>query len=333
MRIAVLGAGGFIGGWLCEKLSADGHQVVGVDSKLMSQWWRPLPRTAAGINANFLHLKSVATAIAGCDQVYHLAADMGGRDYIETFEARCALNAAIDLNVLQACAASPNKPRLFYASSACVYPAYLQHSGGATELAERHAGPPYHPDGVYGMAKLYGEMSAKAFAKAYGLDVRIARFHGVYGPHGSWNDGREKAPAALCRKIAHAVQTGASEIEVWGDGSQIRPYMYVTDLVDGMLAIMAAEMPPPVLNLGADEAVSIAEIVRTILDIASADVKVRFQPDKPTGPHTRGSDNTLIRRVLPDWKPKVSLREGLTETYRWIAAELAKSEQEPADAA
>jgi len=258
-------------------------------------------------------------ATRGIDEVYHLGADMGGIGYITAFHAEIARNnAMINMNMLEASRLN-GVNRFLFSSSACVYPQYLQQSPDVTPLKEEQAYPA-DPEEGYGWEKLFMEKLCKYYREDHGLETRIVRFHNVYGPMGTYEGGKEKAPAAICRKVA--VATDGDEIEIWGDGEQTRSFMYVDDCVEGIGRIMRCDYPYP-LNLGTDELVTINELVDLISEIAGKHIKKRHDLSKPQGVRGRNSDNTRLRQVL-GWQPQVLLREGLIPTYRWIESELIK---------
>lgn len=327
MRIAVTGAGGAMGGHLVNKLIGSGHDVVAISKGPLKEWQQ--------INPNARNLVGDLTeignwGIVACDQIYHLAANFGGRGFTDSNEAACAVNAIIDLNMLRAVLGAPTPPRVFYASSACVYPTALQGEDVSYVLAENDVGPPYSPDGVYGHYKLFGELACQAFNREHGLDIRIGRFHGVYGPYDAWNNGREKAPMALMRKVALAKiaheQGGSKPIEIWGDGGQTRTYLHVDDAVEGMVRIMNHDTTTPPLNLGSEEIVSIKKIAETICDVAGVDPAFKYV-DGPVGVYSRASYNLKINRTLK-WSPTISLREGIEKTYPWVEHQVRLATQE-----
>ncbi len=316
VRVLVTGAGGFIGHHLVKYLKKLGYWVRGVDIK-------PPEFEASPADEFFLlDLRDFNNALrvtVGIDHVYHLAADMGGIGYITQYHASIARNNTyINLNMLEA-ARMNDVQRFFFSSSACVYPQYLQKDPHITGLREEDAWPA-EPEEGYGLEKLFMEKMCEYYREQYGLETRIARFHNVYGPLGTYEGGREKAPAALCRKIALAKD--GDEIEIWGDGNQTRSFMYIDDALEGIYRIMHSEYPHP-LNLGTEEMVTINELVDIITEIAGKHIRKRYNLDKPQGVRGRNSDNSLIRRVL-GWEPKIPLRVGLEPTYRWIEQELRK---------
>jgi nucleoside-diphosphate-sugar epimerase len=318
----VTGAGGFIGGHLVSALVADGKSVRAVDVKPLDQWYQRVPG-ATDLVADVSLLEGARAAVAGgASEVYNLAADMGGMGFIENNKAACMLSVLTSTHMLQA-ANEVSADRFFYSSSACVYAAEKQVDAAVTALREEDAYPAMPEDG-YGWEKLFSERLARHFREDFGLQTRIARFHNVYGPWGTWDGGREKAPAAACRKVAAAVLSGNHEIEIWGDGEQTRSFTYIDDCVHGVLMLTRSEFAEPI-NLVSSELVTINELYDLVADIAGVAITRRHVPG-PLGVRGRNSDNTLIRRVF-DWEPSTSLREGLTATYQWVFEQVkAKAE-------
>jgi len=314
MRILVAGGGGFIGGHLVKALVADGHEVRSVDVKPIDQWWQEHPTVENWANTDLMELDACRRATQGVDQVFNLAADMGGMGFIENNKAACMLSVLISTHLLQA-AVDNDVERLFYASSACVYAAEHQTDPNVTALKEADAYPALPEDG-YGWEKLFSERMARHFREDYGIQTRVARYHNVYGPNGSWTGGREKAPAALCRKIAECVVDGRDEIDVWGDGEQTRSFMFVDDCVEGTRMLMESDVTEPI-NIGSSELVSINGLIDIISDIAGISVTRRHDLSAPQGVRGRNSDNTMILDQL-GWEPSTSLRDGLEVTYAWI---------------
>jgi nucleoside-diphosphate-sugar epimerase len=316
-RILVTGAGGFIGHHLVTALHEAGHEVRGVDLKL------PEFAETAADEFEVCDLRDAAAcraSVARIDEVYHLAADMGGIGYITTNHARIAYNnTLIDLNMLNA-SAEAGVAHFLYTSSACVYPAYRQTDANVEPLREEHAYPA-DPDQAYGWEKLYTEQLCAHFHDDLGLTTRVVRLHNVYGPLGTFDGGREKAPAAICRKVALA--SDGDEVEIWGDGEQTRSFMYVADCVEGLQRVMRSECAQP-LNLGTERLITINELVDLVTNIAGKRLRKRHELSGPQGVRGRNSDNSRLRAVT-GWEPTVSLETGLTETYRWIQAELALS--------
>ena len=320
--VLVAGAGGFIGGHLTKTLSEQGLEVRGADVKPLDEWYQ-IPD---GVEARQLDLSLLADAqeaVKGIDTVYMLAADMGGMGFIETHKADCMLSVLISTHMLQA-ARDAGVGRYFYSSSACVYAADKQVDADVTALKEEDAYPAMPEDG-YGWEKLFSERMAHHFLEDFGLQTRVGRYHNVYGPIGSFEGGREKAPAALCRKIADAALSGRHEIEIWGDGEQTRSFMYIDDCVEGTLRVTAGDSPVPV-NVGSSELVSINQMVSIIEQIAGITVQRNYNLDAPKGVRGRNSDNTLIRQIY-GWEPSIRLADGLELTYRWIYDQLASRER------
>jgi nucleoside-diphosphate-sugar epimerase len=320
--VLVAGAGGFIGGHLVKTLREQGHQVRGADVKPLDEWYQ-IPE---GVEARQLDLSLLADAnesVKGIDTVYMLAADMGGMGFIETHKADCMLTVLTSTHMLQA-ARDAGVSRYFYSSSACVYAADKQVDANVTALKEEDAYPAMPEDG-YGWEKLFSERMARHFLEDFGLQTRVARYHNVYGPIGSFEGGREKAPAALCRKIAQAGLSGKHEIEIWGDGEQTRSFMYVDDCVEGSMRVTAGDSPVPV-NVGSSELVSINQMVSIIEQIAGITVQRNYNLDAPKGVRGRNSDNTLIQEIY-GWEPSIKLADGLERTYRWIYDQLATREK------
>jgi nucleoside-diphosphate-sugar epimerase len=314
MRILVAGGGGFIGGHLVKALVADGHEVRSVDVKPIDHWWQQHPQVENWADTDLMDAEACRRATKGVDQVFNLAADMGGMGFIENNKAACMLSVLISTHLLQA-AVDNDVERLFYASSACVYAAEHQTDPNVTALKEADAYPAMPEDG-YGWEKLFSERMARHFREDYGIETRIARYHNVYGPNGSWIGGREKAPAALSRKVAECVVHGRDEVEVWGDGEQTRSFMFVDDCVKGSRMLMESDVTEPI-NIGSSELVSINGLIDIISDIAGISVTRRHDLSAPQGVRGRNSDNTMILEKL-GWEPSTSLRSGLEVTYAWI---------------
>ena len=315
----VCGAGGFIGGHLVKGLIANGVNVVrAVDVKPLDEWYQ----VTEGVENLSLDLKdkeNCMTAAEGVSLVYQLAADMGGMGFIENNKALCMLSVLTNTHMLMAAQAKGVK-RFFYSSSACVYNGEKQTSPDVVALKESDAYPALPEDG-YGWEKLFSERMCRHFEEDYGLVCRVARYHNVYGPHGTWNGGREKAPAAICRKVIEAKKSGVHEINIWGDGKQTRSFMYIDDCVKGPEMIMESEIDEPI-NLGSSELVTINQLVDIVEDIAGIKLKRTYDLNAPKGVNGRNSDNTLIEEKL-GWEPSIRLRDGLERTYRWIEQEMA----------
>jgi GDP-D-mannose 3', 5'-epimerase len=311
--IVVAGGGGFIGAHLAAQLASEGHRVRAIDQHPVEEWYQVTP----GVENLVLDLKladACDQALDGASTVYNLAADMGGMGFIEANKARCMLSVLINTHLLEA-ALKHELDRFFFSSSACVYAGDKQLSPDIEPLKESDAYPAEPEDG-YGWEKLFSERMCRHFTEDFGLTTRVARYHNVYGPHGTWTGGREKAPAAISRKIAEAVISGDHEIEVWGDGEQTRSFMYIDDCVTGSRMIMDSDIDVPI-NLGSDEMVTINRLIDIIEEIAGIKVNRRYDLDAPKGVRGRNSDNTMILERL-GWEPSITLREGLEQTYRWI---------------
>ena len=313
----VCGAGGFIGGHLVKRLKREGLWVRGVDLKEHEFHKSEADEFVVGDLRDPQICRNVLDR--PFDEVYQLAADMGGAGYIFTGEHDCDVmhnSGTINLNMVDLCAKAGVR-KVFYSSSACIYPGYLQNSPDVTPLKEEDAYPADAEDG-YGWEKLYSERQCRHYWEDYGLETRVVRFHNIYGPLGTYDGGREKSPAALCRKIALAEDGG--EIEVWGDGEQTRSFCYIDDCVEGIYRLMRSDHREP-LNLGSDRLVTINEMIDIISAAAGKTVRRRHDLAKPQGVRGRNSDNTRLREVLK-WEPQVSLEDGLAETYRWIHGQL-----------
>jgi nucleoside-diphosphate-sugar epimerase len=321
-RAVVCGAGGFIGGHLVASLLRQGIAVRAVDLKPLDQWHQ---RTN-GIENLTLDLRDKAacvSAVQGASIVYQLAADMGGIGFIEGNKALCMLNVLINTHMLMA-ARDAGVKRFFYASSACVYNGDKQASNRAVPLKESDAYPAMPEDG-YGWEKLFSERMSRHFEEDFGLTCRVARYHNVYGPFGSWTGGREKAPAAICRKVIEAKLSGRHEIEIWGDGKQTRSFMYIDDCVRGTQLIARGNIDQPV-NLGSSELVTVNQLVQMVEEIAGIQLRRSYNLTAPKGVNGRNSDNTMIRERL-DWEPSIRLRDGIELTYRWIESQMTRGSQ------
>ena len=319
-KAVVCGAGGFIGGHLVKSLIENGVEVIrAVDVKPLEEWYQ----VTNGVENLALDLKDQASchiAAKGATLVYQLAADMGGMGFIENNKALCMLSVLTNTHMLIA-AKDAGVKRFFYSSSACVYNGEKQTNPDVTALKESDAYPALPEDG-YGWEKLFSERMCRHFEEDFGLIARVARFHNVYGPHGTWNGGREKAPAAICRKVIEAKRSGKHEIEIWGTGHQTRSFMYIDDCVLGTQMIMESHIDEPI-NLGSSELVTINQLVDIVEEIAGVRLERKYNLTAPKGVNGRNSDNTMILDRL-GWEPTTKLRDGMEKTYRWIEGEIER---------
>lgn len=318
--ILVSGAGGFIGGHLVSKLLKYNYKVICVDIKPIHQWFQVFKKTkkhSLDLN-NFNNCLKVTKNV---DYVFNLACNMGGMGFIENNKADCMTSVLINTNLLKASKERKIKKFLF-SSSACVYNASKQLNVNNPGLKEEDAYPAEPEDG-YGWEKLFSERMCRHFKEDYGLQVRVIRLHNVYGPNGTYDGGREKAPAAICRKVAKAKLKNKKIIEVWGDGKQTRSFMYIDDCINGMLKIFYSKYSDPI-NLGSSEKVSINQMISIIEKIASIKLKKKYLTNKPKGVRGRSSDNKLIKKVIK-WEPNIKLKEGLKKTYIWIHSQLSRN--------
>jgi GDP-D-mannose 3',5'-epimerase len=311
--VLVAGGGGFIGGHLVGRLLEAGCVVHAADNKPVSEWYQA-HRAAENVEVDLSRAKDCATVVDGVSQVYNLAADMGGMGFIENNKALCMLSVLINTHLLEAARKSQVK-RFFFSSSACVYAADKQIDPNNPGLKESDAYPAMPEDG-YGWEKLFSERMCRHFREDFGLTTRVGRYHNVYGPDGTWAGGREKAPAAICRKVAEAKISGNHEVEIWGDGHQTRSFMYIDDCVHGTQAIMNSDIIEPI-NLGSSEMVSINRLVSIVEEIAGIECRRRYDLSAPKGVNGRNSNNEMILAEL-GWEPSTSLRTGLERTYAWI---------------
>ncbi|NYZ17904.1 NAD-dependent epimerase/dehydratase family protein [Azospirillum sp. RWY-5-1] len=316
--ILVAGAGGFIGGHLVKTLLERSLPVRGVDMKPLTEWYQVHPG-AENLVLDLAGIDACRIATKGVREIFNLAADMGGMGFIENNKALCMLSVLINTHLLMA-ARESGAQRFFFSSSACVYPDYRQRDADIPGLKESDAYPAMPEDG-YGWEKLFSERMCRHFREDFGLVTRAARYHNVYGPHGTWDGGREKAPAAICRKVAQAVLSGRHEIEIWGDGEQTRSFMYIDDCLEGSLRLMHSDCEEP-LNVGSDEMVSINQLVDIVEDIAGVKLRRAYKLDAPKGVRGRNSDNDLIKARL-GWAPSITLRDGLAKTYAWVYEQVA----------
>ncbi len=319
-KILIAGGGGFIGGHLATRLLDLGYSVRCADIKPKDQWYQIFNK----VDNFVLDLEDKTNCekvTEGIDEVINLACNMGGMGFIENNRALCMLSVLVNTHLLMACKKN-NVKKYFFSSSACAYNTELQKDPSINGLKEADAYPAMPEDG-YGWEKLFSERMCRHFTEDYGIDTKVARFHNIYGPMGTYDGGREKAPAAICRKIAMAKLKNEKIIDVWGDGKQTRSFLYIDDCVDAVVQLFNSEVNDPI-NIGSEEQVSINEMIEYVEEISNYKVKKNYQLDKPKGVRGRSSDNTLIEKKL-GWKPKYSLKEGLKKTYHWIFEEITKS--------
>jgi nucleoside-diphosphate-sugar epimerase len=312
--VVVTGAGGFIGGHVVARLRASGlRRIRAVDVKPMEQWYQ-LFVDVENRQIDLLNRSACDQAVQGARKIYNFAADMGGMGFIASHKALCMQSVLINTQLLMA-ARDQGCERYLFASSACVYAAGRQSRPDVGGLKEEDAYPAMPEDG-YGWEKLFSERMCRHFSEDFGLATRVVRYHNVYGPHGTWDGGREKAPAAICRKVIEAKLSGRPEIEIWGDGEQTRSFTYIDDCLKGTELVMRSAFDAPI-NLGSDRLVTINQLVDIVEQLAGIRVRRRYNLDAPQGVRGRNSDNTLIRQVL-GWAPETPLEVGLEQTYRWI---------------
>jgi nucleoside-diphosphate-sugar epimerase len=327
-KIVVCGGGGFIGGHLVADLLKQGHRDIrAVDIKPFDEWYQQFPEVE-NLQLDLQEKEACERALNGGGMVYNLAADMGGMGFIENNRALCMLSVLINTHLLMA-AKKFGVERYFYSSSACVYRADKQTSPDVVPLKEADAYPAMPEDG-YGWEKLFSERMCRHFREDFGVVTRVARYHNVYGPLGTYDGGREKAPAAISRKVIQAKLSGKHEIEIWGDGHQTRSFMYITDCLKGTQALLASDIIEPI-NLGSSEIITINGLVDMVEDIAGIKLKRSYNLKAPKGVNGRNSDNTLIQKLL-GWEPGVRLRDGMEKTYAWIYDEIVSGKSHVSNA-
>jgi GDP-D-mannose 3', 5'-epimerase len=320
-KAVVCGAGGFIGGHLVRTLLANGVEIVSaVDIKPLDEWYQ-VSKDVENLVLDLKDSNNCLRAAKGASVVFQLAADMGGMGFIENNKALCMLSVLTNTHMLMA-AREKGAERFFYSSSACVYNGEKQTNPDVVALKEEDAYPALPEDG-YGWEKLFSERMCRHFEEDYGLQCRVARYHNVYGPLGTWTGGREKAPAAICRKVIEAKHSGSNQIEIWGDGKQTRSFMYIDDCTTGTRMIAESDIREP-LNLGSNELVTINQLVDIVEEIAGVKLKRTYNLSAPKGVNGRNSDNTKIMEKL-NWEPSIKLREGMEKTYAWIENEMIAS--------
>jgi nucleoside-diphosphate-sugar epimerase len=314
--ILVAGGGGFIGGHLVKAFRDQGFaNIRSVDIKPLDEWYQVFD-DVENLQLDLQSLDACRQAVKGITHIYNLAADMGGMGFIENNKCLCMLSVMINTHLLLAAKDEGKIDRFFYASSACVYNADKQVDENVTPLREADAYPAMPEDG-YGWEKLFSERMCRHFREDFGIDTRVARFHNVYGPLGTWDGGREKAPAAVCRKVIHAQRTADLQMEIWGSGQQTRSFMYIDDCIEGIQKIAESDVLEPI-NLGSDELVTINGLVDIVEDIAGVKLKRNYNLNAPKGVNGRNSDNTTIMDRL-GWAPPTKLYDGMVLTYNWIA--------------
>jgi nucleoside-diphosphate-sugar epimerase len=317
-RVVVCGGGGFIGGHLVKHaLRQNAKSVRSIDLKPLAEWHQQFS-DAENLELDLRDKEACEKALRGMDIVFNLAADMGGMGFIENNKALCMLSVLINTHLLMA-ARHYGVQRYFFASSACVYNGEKQKNPDVTALKEEDAYPAQPEDG-YGWEKLFSERMCRHFAEDFGVPCRVARYHNVYGPWGTFSGGREKAPAAICRKVVEAKLTGRHEIEIWGNGDQTRSFLFIDDCVEGTQRLIESDVAEP-LNIGSGELVSINQLLDRVEEIAGVKLKRLYNLDAPKGVNGRNSDNTRTKRLL-GWEPSVRLREGLASTYEWISSQM-----------
>ena len=312
-RVLVAGGGGFIGGHLVQSILERGDDVVVADIKPLQEWYQ-LDERAENHSVNMEEKDICYKLTEGCDEVYCLACNMGGMGFIENNRSLCMMSVLINTHMLQA-AKDLGVKKYFYSSSACIYPDYRQTDADVVALKESDAYPAM-PENGYGWEKLFSERLCKNFEEDFSFKSRVFRFHNVYGPYGTWDGGREKAPAAMCRKVIECIDSGKMEMEIWGDGEQTRSFMYVDDCITGINRLMDSDCTDP-LNLGRSELVTINQLLGMVEEIAGVEVKRNYNLDAPQGVRGRNSDNTIIQEKL-GWEPEIDLRTGMEKTYHWI---------------
>ena len=313
MKCLIAGAGGFIGGHLMKRLQLDGHEIICADIKPTSSWFQISDKNK-NLSFDLKDFKNCLQVCDGVDYIFNLACNMGGMGFIENNKAECMLSVLINTNLLRA--GLQNKiSKYYFSSSACVYNASKQNDTFIDGLKEEDAYPAMPEDG-YGWEKLFSERMCRHFYEDFGLDVRIARYHNIYGPEGTFDGGREKAPAALCRKIINAKIQNEKNIEVWGDGKQTRSFLYIDDCIEATMSVFDSDFTD-VFNIGSEEQVSINQMIDKIEEIADYKVERKYDISKPKGVRGRSSDNSLINSKI-NWSPKFSLNDGLEKTYNWI---------------
>ena len=319
--ILVVGAGGFIGGHLVKKFIDNGNKVIASDIKPKEYWFQDFEKAENYYATDMKDMNNCTKVTKDVDYVFNMACNMGGMGFIENNRAECMQSVLINTNLLIACKEHKIK-KYFFSSSACAYNISKQQSTFIDGLKEEDAYPADPEDG-YGWEKLFSERMCRHFMEDYGIEVRIARYHNIYGPYGTYDGGREKAPAALCRKVINSKMNKKDNIDVWGDGEQTRTFLYIDDCLEGTLRLFESDYSKPV-NIGSDEQVSINQMIKIIEGISGHEnLKKNYQLDKPKGVRGRSSNNDLIKKIL-NWSYVIDLKDGLSRTYKWIEDEMSK---------
>jgi GDP-D-mannose 3',5'-epimerase len=319
-KYLVCGAGGFIGGYLSSTLIKDGHEVICADIKPLKLWFQ-LNKQSRNYSIDLKEYQNCLKVSSGVDYIYNLACNMGGMGFIENNKAECMLSVLINTNLLRASIKNKIK-KFFFSSSACVYNEGLQQKNFIAGLKENDAYPAQPEDG-YGWEKLFSERMCRHFYEDFGLETRVARYHNVYGPLGTFDGGREKAPAALCRKIAEAKIFKKKKIDVWGDGKQTRSFMFIDDCIEGTKKLFESKCRD-VLNIGSEEQISINQMIKIIEKIANYSVDKIYLTNMPKGVRGRSSNNDLVRKRIK-WDCRTSLKIGLEKTYKWIESQIVEN--------
>ncbi len=320
-KILIVGAGGFIGGHLTKKLLENNNSIVAADIKPKEYWFQDFENVKNYYSMDMKEINNCRKVTKNIDYVFNMACNMGGMGFIENNKAECMQSVLINTNLLIACKEDGIK-KYFFSSSACAYNKSKQQDVFVEGLKENDAYPADPEDG-YGWEKLFSERMCRHFMEDYGIEVRIGRYHNIYGPYGTFDGGREKAPAALCRKVIEAKQNNKKKIEVWGDGKQTRTFLYIDDCIEGTLRLFESNYSEPV-NIGSDEQVSINQMIEIIEGVTNTKKLERvYQLDKPKGVRGRSSNNDLVKKIL-NWSFKIKLKEGLKKTYNWISGEMSK---------
>jgi len=320
-KILVVGAGGFISGHLIKKILENGNSIVAVDIKPKEYWFQDFEQVENHYLMDMKDISNCRKVTKGVDYIFNMACNMGGMGFIENNKAECMLSVLINTNLLLA-SKENNIKKYFFSSSACAYNGSKQQEVFIQGLKEEDAYPADPEDG-YGWEKLFSERMCRHFMEDFGIPVRVARYHNIYGPYGTYDGGREKAPAALCRKVIQARKNNQDTIDVWGDGEQTRSFLYIDDCVEGTLRLFESDHSDPI-NIGSDEQVSINQMIEIIEQISEgSEIKKNYQLDKPKGVRGRSSNNDLVKKVL-NWNYQIKLKEGLKRTYDWIDTEIKK---------